>query len=127
MDLSTNVVLNASDVELKDDDFVYNSNSSKNIKQEWRDFKDAIKDDTGQNVYTLLDNVRDVCHVYYYIENELHLRRKLLMDTWNCELVGDYISFLENKLKDTLKLLASAEQGFDARNQLCGLNKPRYV
>lgn len=126
MDISTNVVLNASDVELKKHDFVYNPRSSKYIKQEWRDFKSAIKHDTGQNVYTLLENVKDICHVYYYIENEMHVRRKLLINTWNCDSIGDYIAFLENKLKDTLKLLRSAEQGFDVRNQLCGLHK-RYV
>jgi hypothetical protein len=126
MDISNNIELNVTDIGSNMSNVVYSSKSSKYIKREWRDFKDAIKNDTGQNVYTLLENVKDVCHVYYYIENEMHVRRKLLIDTWNCESIGDYIAFLENKLKETLKLLASAEQGFDVRNQLCGLHK-RYV
>ena len=48
---------------------------------------------------------------------------KMLKLVNNCDAICQYILFLEEQLNETIRILKLAQEGFDERNRIFGLDK----
>lgn len=95
--------------------------SSDDINNEWKNQLIIIRDEYNKNIYELLRSVKKLLDDNYESEKNYQRKRKLIINSWYCESLKEYIFFLEKSLSQTIKKLKKAEHGFDERNRLLGL------
>ena len=97
--------------------------STKNILKRWKQQKDRIKKENGEkgDIYTLLLEIRNSVSVNFRNNLNWHHKMKFANHIWHCDLICQYIQFLEEELKDTIENLKLAQEGFDERNRVFNL------
>ena len=96
--------------------------SSNDINNEWKDQLIFIRDEYNKNIYDLLRSVKKIIENNYENEKNYKKKKKLIINTWYCDSLKEYIFFLEKTLSQTIKKLERAENGFDERNKNFNLN-----
>ncbi len=99
--------------------------STKIILKRWKQEQKRIKKETGGNgdVYSLLLDLRNSYSIMFRTLPKWHHKMKYANQIWHCDLICQYIQYLEDELNETIYNLKMAEQGFDERNKTFGFNK----
>ena len=99
--------------------------STKDILKRWKQQKKRIKNEHASkgDVYSLLLELRNANSRNFKESLKMHHKMKLADNIWYCDLVCQYIQYLEEELNETVRLLKLAQQGFDERNKCFGINK----
>jgi len=99
--------------------------STKIILKRWKKEQARIKKENGGtgDIYSLILNLRNSYSIMFRTIPQWHHKMKFSNQIWHCDLICQYILYLEDELNETIYNLKLAEQGFDERNRHFGLNK----
>jgi hypothetical protein len=99
--------------------------STKDIMKRWKEQRQRIKKEHHGNgdIYSLLLDLRNSNSKSFKETLKMHHKMKLANNIWNCDLICQYIQYLEEELNNTINKLKLAQQGFDERNKCYGINK----
>lgn len=99
--------------------------STKIILKRWKKEQARIKQETGGNgdVYKLLLDLRNSYSQTFRLIPKWHHKMKYANQIWHCDLICQYIQYLEDELNETIYNLKMAQQGFDERNKTFGFDK----
>tara|TARA_B100000674_G_scaffold481533_1_gene482436 strand:- start:663 stop:974 length:312 start_codon:yes stop_codon:yes gene_type:complete len=98
--------------------------STKLILKRWKKEKQRIKQEAGGNgdVYKLLLDLRNSYSIMFRKIPKWHHKMNYANQIWHCDLICQYIQYLEDELNETIYNLKMAEQGFDQRNKKFGFD-----
>ncbi len=99
--------------------------STKIILKRWKKEQQRIKTENGGkgDVYSLLINLRHSYGTMFRTIPQWHHKMKFANQMWHCDIICQYIQYLEDELNETIYNLKLAEQGFDERNRTFGIDK----
>ena len=99
--------------------------STKDIMRRWKQERTRIKQEhcSKGDVYCLLLELRNSISKHFKYTIKMHDKMKLADNIWYCDLICQYIQYLEEELNDTIRKLKLAQEGFDERNKCFGINK----
>lgn len=84
--------------------------------------KKIIKEENKADTLKLLLDIRNNLNIQLNTIN-FPDKFKMLKLVNNCDAICQYILFLEEHLNETIRILKLAQEGFDERNRIFGLDK----
>jgi len=97
--------------------------STKLLLKRWKKFKKKIKNENKASSLKLLLNIRNHFSEHLVSITEWPDKFKISKLLYSCDSVCKYILFLEDHLTETIRILKLAQEGFDERNRIFGLDK----
>ena len=85
-------------------------------------WKNIIKKENKADTLKLLLDIRNNLNTQLNTIN-FPDKFKMLKLVNNCDAICQYILFLEEQLNETIRILKLAQEGFDERNRIFGLDK----
>ncbi len=96
--------------------------STKILLKRWKNMKKIIKEENKADTLKLLLDIRNNLNTQLNTIN-FPDKFKMLKLVNNCDAICQYILFLEEQLNETIRILKLAQEGFDERNRIFGLDK----
>lgn len=96
--------------------------STKILLKRWKNMKKLIKEENKADTLKLLLDIRNNLNIQLNTIN-FPDKFKMLKLVNNCDAICQYILFLEEHLNETIRILKLAQEGFDERNRIFGLDK----
>ena len=96
--------------------------STKILLKRWKNMKKIIKEENKADTLKLLLDIRNNLNIQLNTIN-FPDKFKMLKLVNNCDAICQYILFLEEQLNETIRILKLAQEGFDERNRIFGLDK----
>lgn len=96
--------------------------STKILLKRWKNMKKLIKEENKADTLKLLLDIRNNLNTQLNTIN-FPDKFKMLKLVNNCDAICQYILFLEEQLNETIRILKLAQEGFDERNRIFGLDK----
>jgi|TARA_B100000902_G_scaffold392381_1_gene444687 hypothetical protein len=96
--------------------------STKILLKRWKNMKKIIKEENKADTLKLLLDIRNNLNIQLNTIN-FPDKFKMLKLVNNCDAICQYILFLEEHLNETIRILKLAQEGFDERNRIFGLDK----
>ena len=96
--------------------------STKILLKRWKNMKTFINKENKANALSLLLDIRNDLTTKLNTIN-FPDKFKMLKLVNNCDAICQYILFLEEHLNETIRILKLAQEGFDERNRIFGLDK----
>lgn len=97
--------------------------STKILLKRWKNMKKFIKEENKADTLSLLLDIRNNLNRHLHTSSNYPDKFKISTLVNNCDVICQYILFLEEHLNETIRILKLAQEGFDERNKIFGLDK----